>query len=445
MREITFDVIKKFEKNFNSNNINEISMNAVVNNGINSSAINYEDIRKTRHEFSINIETGDITNQKQSGRCWMFAALNFMRIRLMRNLNLKTAELSQAYPLFYDKLEKSNYMLENIIETRDENIDSRLIKHILTDPLCDGGQWDMFVNLVKKYGVVPKDVMPESKSSSSTRELDKYLTLKLREFAKELRNAHLNGKSLNELYEMKDEMMETIYRMLSISLGKPPTKFTYEVTDKDNKFVRIENITPIDFFEKYININLDDYISIINAPTDDKPFGKTFTVSYLGNVLEGRKIKYLNLPIDDLKKLAIKQMENNEPVWFGSDVGQFSVREQGILSMHNLEVDKLFSTTFAMSKKERLDYNESLMTHAMLLLGVNLIEDKPNRWRVENSWGKDVGKDGYFVMTDEWFNEYVYQVVINKKYLTKEQLDMFNTEPIVLKPWDPMGSLATNN
>lgn len=443
MKDITVDLLKKYEKNFDSERFNEIAMNAVVNNGIDKSAVNYGEVRRARHNYSITIETGDITNQKQSGRCWMFAALNLMRIEVMKNLNLKTVELSQSYPLFYDKLEKTNYFLDSIIKTVNEPLEERLVSHLLTDPLCDGGQWDMFVNLVKKYGVVPKDAMPESISSSSTRELDRYLTLKLREFANTIRSNHESGKSIDELYDMKEEMLNTIYRMLTISLGKPPVEFTYEVTDKNGKFIRIENITPVDFYNKYVGIELDDYISIINAPTKDKPYGKTFTVDYLGNVVEGREIKYLNLPIDDLKSLAIKQMKDNKPVWFGSDVGQFSTREDGILSTTLFDTDKLYSTTFPLTKEERLNYHESLMTHAMLLTGVNLDDqDVANRWRVENSWGKDVGKDGFYVMTDKWFDEFVYQVVINKKYLSKEQLEMFEQDPIRLHPWDPMGSLA---
>lgn len=443
MREITFDLLKKYETNFDSERFNDIAMNAVVNNGINKSAVSYDEVRNSRHNYSITIETGEITNQKQSGRCWMFAALNLMRIGLMRNLNLETAELSQSYPLFFDKLEKTNYFLESIIKTVDEPLEERLVSHLLTDPLCDGGQWDMFVNLVKKYGVVPKDAMPESITSSATKELDRYLTLKLREFAKILRTSYEDGKSIDELENMKEEMLDTIYRMLTISLGKPPVEFTFETTDKNGKFIRIENITPVEFYDKYIDINLDEYISIINAPTKDKPFGKTFTVDYLGNVVEGRKIKYLNLPIEDLKTLAIKQMKDNKSVWFGSDVGQYSTREDGILSTTLFDVDSLYSTTFPLTKEERLNYHESLMTHAMLLIGVNLDEqNKPNRWRVENSWGKDVGKNGLYVMSDKWFEEFVYQVVINKEYLSKEQLEMYEQDPIILKPWDPMGSLA---
>lgn len=443
MQEITKELLSQYSGNFYKNETNVVAMNSVVNNGIVKSAKNYEDKRIYNHNFSIEIQTGDITSQKQSGRCWMFAALNFMRLEVMKKLNLETIELSQSYPLFWDKLEKSNYFLENIIQTLDQDVKSREIMFLLSNPMQDGGQWDMFKNIVKKYGVLPKEMMPEVVSSSATKQLNKYLTLKLREFARDLRNAYQQEESIDELRNMKDEMMETIYRMLTISLGEPPKEFTFETRDKDNEFIRIENITPQEFFAQYVGINLDDYVSIVNAPTEDKPFENTFTVKFLGNIVEGDRVKYLNLPIDELKKLAIKQMKDGKAVWFGSDVGQFVEREDGIMDLEVLQVDKLFSTTFNMSKADRLDYGESLMTHAMLLTGVNIDSNgKANRYRVENSWGEDCGKKGFFVMSDQWFDEFTYQVVIDKKYLTKEQLEMLNQEPIELAPWDPMGSLA---
>ena len=248
--------------------------------------------------------------------------------------------------------------------------------------------------------------------------------------------------SLVELREKKKDMLDEVYRILSICLGIPPQSFDFEYRDKDDRFFKMNNITPVEFFEKYVKINLDDYVSVINAPTDDKPFGRCFTVKFLGNVVDGSPVNYLNLPIGDLKMLAIKQMKDNVPVWFGSDVGQFSTRVEGILSKNILDVDKLFSTNFTMTKADRLNYGESLMTHAMLLTGVDLDDDQPTRYRIENSWGKDVGKDGFYVMTDEWFSEFVYQVVINKKYLSNEHLKMLDEEVIKLEPWDPMGSLA---
>lgn len=434
--------IEAFEKRFESDSKNLVAMNAATKVGISTAATNNELCKTLTHNFSIEIDAGEITNQKQSGRCWMFAATNVFRIEVMKNLNLKNFELSQSFPLFYDKLEKSNFFLENVISTFHENTSSRLFSYLMQAPVNDGGQWDMFVSLTKKYGVVPQQVMPETANSSNTRDLDRYLTLKLREFACELRNMHEKGATLSEIRKSKENMLDTIYRILVISLGLPPKKFTFETRDKDNKFIRIEDITPTEFFEKYVKLNLDDFISVINAPTDDKPFHLSFTVKFLGNVVGGRQVKYLNLPIDDLKRLAIAQLKDGQAVWFGSDVGQFSNRDLGFLALDSYEVDKLFSTSFPMNKAERLDYGESLMTHAMVLTGVNLMDEKPNRWKVENSWGSATGNKGFYVMSDEWFSEFTYQIIVNKKYLSEKELKEYSADPIELEPWDPMGSLA---
>lgn len=440
---ITMEMLDNFRQEFEANKAYGVAMRAVVANGVGKSAVNHEAFRKDRHEYSIRLSQGEITNQKQSGRCWMFAALNTMRYQVMQNLNLETFELSQSYPLFYDKLEKSNYFLESILETLDEPTEGRLIAYLLSMPLNDGGQWDMFCSLVEKYGVVPKDAMPESVSSSATREMVSWMTRKLREYACVLREKHQKGASMEELRSMKDGMMSTIYRMLCICLGEPPKSFTFEVRDKDDHFIRESEITPKEFYDKYVKLNLADYISLINAPTADKPYGHSYTVRFLGNVKDGRAVRYLNVPVDVLKRVAIAQMKDNEPVWFGCDVGAFSVRENGMMDLDAVKTDELFDTEWKLDKAQRLDYGQSLMTHAMVLTGVNLDEDgKPNRWRVENSWGKDAGKDGYYVMTDDWFNEYTYQVVVNRKYLTEEELRQYESEPIALEPWDPMGSLA---
>ena len=234
-----------------------------------------------------------------------------------------------------------------------------------------------------------------------------------------------------------------MYRLLCICLGEPPKTFTFEYRDADDHFHRETGLTPKRFFEKYVGVDLSDYVSLINAPTADKPYGRSYTVRYLGNVKEGRPVRYLNLPIEELKKAAIAQMQDGQPVWFGCDVGKCSERDSGIMDLDIRSLEDLLDTRFTMTKAERLDYGQSLMTHAMVFQGVNLDENgKPNRWRVENSWGKEPGKDGYYLMTDRWFDEYMYQVVVNKKYLTPEQLAAYNAEPIALEPWDPMGSLA---
>ena len=441
--DITNEVLTEFSTAFSSNPVNRIAMNAVTSAGLLAASKNPMAQRESRHSYSISLEQGEITNQKQSGRCWMFAALNTFRFEVMKNLNLKTFELSQNYTLFYDKLEKSNYFLESILETLDEPTQGRLISFLLSAPLGDGGQWDMLCNLVRKYGVVPKEAMPETVSSSATREMTSALTRTLREDACRLRKAYADGSTLDELRQKKEAMMEEIYRVLCICLGEPPKTFDLEVTDRDDKFIRDTNLTGTAFFEKYVGLNLDDYVSLINAPTADKPYHRSYSVKFLGNVKEGCPVRYLNLPIEELKKAAIAQMKDGSPVWFGCDVGKDSSRDEGLLDTNTYQTDKLLGVTFGMNKAERLEYGESLMTHAMVFQGVNLDEEgKPNRWRVENSWGDAPGKKGYYVMSDEWFDEYMYQIVVNKKYLPDSYIAEYDSEPIMLEPWDPMGSLA---
>ena len=442
-KNITFEQLAAYEKAFDADRANQVAMRAVTTNGVVKAATNQEVYRRDRHQYSISLEQGNITNQKQSGRCWVFAALNTMRFAIMKKLDLDTFELSQNYTLFYDKLEKANYFLESILDTLEEPTSGRVIAHLLMAPLNDGGQWDMFCNLIEKYGVVPKDAMPETGCSSATREMAGYMTRKLREYACTLRTGHQNGKSLEELRQEKDAMMATIYNMLCVCLGKPPKTVTLEVRNKKKEFIRDTGLTGKEFFQKYVGWDLSQYVSLINAPTADKPYHKTYTVKLLGNVVEGRPVKYLNLPVEDLKAAAIAQMQDGQPVWFGCDVGKCSLREGGVLDLEAIQAGELFGTDFTMDKAQRLDYGESLMTHAMVFQGVDLDEDgKPTRWRVENSWGKDAGENGYYVMSDAWFSEYTYQVVVNKKYLTAQQVEELSQEPIQLEPWDPMGSLA---
>lgn len=440
---ISLETLNGFEKEFMSERANRIAMNAVTNNGVLKSAQNEEAVRSTTHNYSISLKQGEITSQKHSGRCWMFAALNCLRFQVMKKLNLETFELSQSYTLFYDKLEKSNYFLESILETLEEPSNSRIIAHLLSSPLGDGGQWDMLCNLISKYGLVPKSAMPETYSSSNTGEMTSCMTEKLREDACILRRMHKEGKSEEELRNAKESMMQTIYNMLCTCLGVPPKTVNLEVRDKDNNFIRDLGLTPKEFYDKYIGVDLSQYVSLINAPTEDKPYYRSYTVKFLGNVKEGNIVHYVNLPVEELKAAAVAQLKDGEPVWFGCDVGKRSQRDLGIMDLDLYHTEELFNTTFGMDKAERLTYGQSLMTHAMVFQGVNLDENgKPNRWRVENSWGKEPGKDGYFVMTDDWFSEYTYQIVVNKKYLSEDILKAYESEPIELEPWDPMGSLA---
>ncbi len=425
---------------------NAVAKNAVTSSGIRAAARVPEAVAKNALAFDIDLAQGDRCDQQRSGRCWMFASLNTMRYRTIKKYNLKTFELSQAYPLFWDKLEKSNWFLCNIIDTLDEPLDGRLVSYLLSDPICDGGQWDMFRALVAKYGVCPKEAMPETACSKNTHEMDAYLTRYLRGCARRLRDAHAAGTAVDDLQQMRAQMVEEIYALLVTCLGEPPATFEVRLRDKDDNLALSGTFTPQEFFATAVDMQLDDFVSLISAPTADKPFGHAYTVSRLGNVVEAGGVRYLNLPIDELKRAAVAQLADGLPVWFGCDVDQSYLREEGIMDTAAIDVDGLFG--FAVEKcldrAERLDYGESLMTHAMVFEGVRLNADgQPTLWKVENSWGKDHGRNGFDTISDAWFDEYVYQVVVDKKYLTAQQRDVYeNEEATVLAPWDPMGSLA---
>lgn len=440
---LTKELLQSFQEQFDASRANIVAMNAVTGNGVKASANRWTAQKDAVHQYSIRLDNRGITAQKASGRCWMFAALNCLRYQIIHKLNLDNFELSQSYTCFYDKLEKSNYFLENILDTLEEPTEGRLINYLLSAPINDGGQWDMISALIMKYGVVPKSAMPESFSSSNTGEMNAVITAKLREFACTLRTMYAEGKSLDELKAAKETMMSTVYRMLCICMGTPPQTFDFEIRNKDNQFICDYGLTPMEFFNKYVNIDLTQYISLINAPTKDKPYMHSYTVKYLGNVKGGIPVRYVNLPIEELKKAAIAQMQDGEPVWFGCDVGKESHRKNGTMDLNAYDMNALFDTEFTMNKAQRLDYNHSLMTHAMVFQGVDLKEDgTPIRWCVENSWGEDPGAKGMYLMTDEWFDEYMYQVVVQKKYLSEEILAAYDSEMIPLEPWDPMGSLA---
>ena len=442
--EITKEFLQNSREKFYKDRANRVAQRAAVNNGLVEASVDRVEDERNRHTFNIELKEKEIRNQKQSGRCWMFAALNLMEYKLCRKYNLKGFELSKNYTLFFDKLERCNYFLDSIIRTLDEDLDGRLVSHILTDPMGDGGQWDMIKNIIKKYGLVPSYAMKESVNSSATANLNNYLTKILRMYAKNLRDSYKEEKDLEKLKKMQEEYMKKIFDVLSISLGTPPEKFDFEVRNEDEEFISDKNLTPQEFLKKHVEVNLDDYISLINAPTKDKPYFKSYTVDFLGNVMELDKVRYVNVPVEVMKDGILKQLKDGEPVWFGCDVAQFFYRKGANLDLSTLKIFDLLNVEYDLSKEERLDYKESLMTHAMVFVGCDYDEEnkKINRYKVENSWGKDAGDRGYLVMSDEWFDEYMYQALINKKYLDEKVIKAYSEEPIHLKPWDPMGSLA---
>lgn len=417
--------------------------NAISHNGLLASLEKRSAAVENTPIFSLDLTKDKVSDQKASGRCWMFAALNTFRHKMIAGFQLEDFELSQAHTFFWDKYEKSNWFLEQVIATADQELTSRKVKFLLDTPQQDGGQWDMVVSLFEKYGVVPKSVYPESISSSNSRELNQILNKLLRQDAQILRELVAEGANSSELQAKKEELLQEVFNFLAINLGLPPRQFDFSYRDKDNHFHSESGLTPLTFYQKYVDLKLDDYVSIINAPTADKPYGRSYSVEMLGNVVGSKPVRYLNVEMDRLKELAIAQMQAGETVWFGSDVGQSSNRKEGVMAegMHDFTASMDIGLT--QDKAGRLDYSESLMTHAMVLTGVDLDENgKAKKWKVENSWGEKVGNKGYFVASDAWMDEYTYQIVVRKEFLTAAELAAYEAEPIVLAPWDPMGALA---
>ncbi len=440
---ISNELLKKFDESFENDTISRAVTGAVAKSGFQDASLNNEVLKNHNFFFSNQTKKGEITNQKRSGRCWMFAALNTARVETIKKFNMETIEFSENYTLFWDKLEKSNYFLESILETLHEKTGSRLISHLLQGPVQDGGQWAMFSGILEKYGIVPKYMMPETFHSSNTSGLLEILTRMLRKYAQILRSSFENGTSIDDLRKMKEDYLSNIYSLLVKALGKPPVKFDFEYKDKDDNFHKDVGITPKQFFDKYVAWNLKDKISLINAPTNDKPYGKVYTIKYLGTVKEAEPIKHINVPIEVLKDAAIKSIKDGNAVWFGCDVGQMSQRQIGIMDTDIYNYDLTVGKMPEFNKAERLEYGESLLTHAMVFTGVDLdANGKPIKWEVENSWGDEVGKKGIYSMSDKWFDEYNYQIMVDKKYVDKKWLKALDEEIVELEPWDPMGALA---
>lgn len=441
---LTYDEIRQFQTDFETHPAFRQSMNAITANKASKVALNRRTASKIDHSFSIQLSENPATSQKQSGRCWMFAALNLFRSRAQEAMNLeKGFEFSQNYTMFWDKLEKANYFLENILATLNEPVGSRLLDWLLQSPVQDGGQWDMFVNLIEKYGVVPKTIMPETESSSATGPMNQFLTGKLREFGCRLRTASESGAESGDLRSLKSEFMSEIYRFLVIHLGEPPKAFGYQWRDKDKKFTRVDEISPRDFYKEYVGFDLKQMVCLIHDPRPDHPLNRIYTVKFLGNVSGGQPTTYLNTDLGTIKKAAIEQIEKGSSVWFGCDVGKYLERDLGVMDLDIYDYESVYGTDVNLSKAERLMYGHSQMTHAMVFTGVDLDSSGNSRkWRVENSWSAEPGDKGFFQMSDAWFDQFMYEVVVDRHLLPDSLLAAFKEPVIELEPWDPMGSLA---
>ncbi|KAJ6259407.1 hypothetical protein Dda_6309 [Drechslerella dactyloides] len=391
----------------------------------------------------ISFDGSPITNQRSSGRCWIFAATSVFRVYLMKKYNLDNFELSQQYLFFWDKIEKANFFLEQIIDTTDEPVDSRILAELLKAPVNDGGQWDMVVNLVERYGVVPQKIYPDSYNAMNSRGVNTLVTSKLREFALQLRSMSKSGMSIHAIQRAKAKMMNTIYGILVICFGPPPKpdeSFTWEFRDKLGKFHSYSNVTPLSFFKDHVGYNAPAHFSLINDPRHE--YGKLYTVDRLNNVFGGRPIRYVNVGMDTMKAAIIAMIKKDHPVFFGCDVGKSSDSKLGIMDTKLFDFTLAFNTEPGLNKADRLIAKESAMTHAMTLNGVHIVDGKSIKWRVQNSWGEDKGEKGWFIMTDAWMDEYCYQAVVSPEYVSKDIADVLNQEPVVLPLWDPMGALA---
>ena len=394
-----------------------------------------------RQKFSLEIETLEVTNQQSSGRCWLFAALNVLRERIAKEKNLEAFELSQSYLAFWDKFERCNYFLESMLETAGLPTDDRTVAHILSTGVHDGGQWDMFVNVVRKYGVVPKDVFDETYQSSHTAAMNRVLNQSLKACAVRLRAMAAAGEDEDALQAEKESMLGRIYGFLCSCYGEPPASFDFEYVDKDKAYHIEKGLTPLGFCAKYVGDLLDRTVSIIHAPTQDKPYHKTYTVRFLGNVVGGGDVRHLNLTLDEFKGAILRQLEAGKVVWFGSDVGKYGERTLGLWDDGSYDYELLTGLELGLSKADGLDYGFSAMNHAMVITGVNLESGRPTRWKIENSWGDKNGQKGYYVCSDSWFDRFVYQAAVEREYLG-DLAPLADQTPVVLAPWDPMGTLA---
>ena len=434
---MTSDDVELLRKEFDASPTHGIVQNALTNTALSDVALDRAIVTRTDTSMSHRLDDWKVTNQEKSGRCWLFAGLNLLRVGAARRMGLKDFEFSQNHLLFWDKLERCNYFMDSVVRLRDRPSDDRTLGFVLDEVMGDGGQWNMFVALVHKHGLVPKSTMPETRSSSETAPMNGVLRSLLRQAARDLRAAKPEDAD-----GVRAQVMSAAYRILAMHLGTPPETVEWQWTDTDKQFHRDGVLTPQEFRDRYVEQDLADYVCLVDDPRESSPRGATFTVDELGNVVGGVPVRYLNVEPDLLKSIAAASIRDGEPVWFGCDVGKMMAGDRGIWDARLYDYDGVYDTSFGLDKAGRLEFHDTLMTHAMLLTGVDLDGDTPRKWRVENSWGDSKADQGFYTMNDSWFAPYVFEIAAHKSRLPQELQDALEKEPIVLPAWDPMGALA---
>ena len=451
---ISAEMLKEISKGYEGNASDKALRNALAVTSIGTLAINAENAAMIDTHFSDRVRTKGITDQQSSGRCWLFTGLNVLRAKMIDKYDLPGMEFSQNYLFFYDQLEKANLFLQGIIDTKELPFDDRKVDWLFSNPLSDGGQFTGVSNLITKYGLVPSEAMPETYQANNTSQMANLIKLKLREYGLELREAYEAGykeigkrprkdveksmKALDaKLQDMKIRQLSEVYRMLALCLGEPVQEFEWIRCDKNNNIVSRKTYTPKSFYDEFIGEDLENnYVMIMNDPC--REYGKVYEIDYDRHVYDGHNWLYINLPVERIKEMAIASIKDNTAMYFSCDVGKFANSKKGVLDLNNFDYESLMGVEFGMDKKERVQTHASGSSHAMTLIAVDIVDGKPVKWMVETSWGPSAGYKGNYIMTDEWFNEYMFRLVVEKKYVPADVLEMLNQEPVQLPAWDPM-------
>ena len=436
---ISAEMLDQISKGYEGNASDKALRNALAVTPIGTLATNAENAAMIDTHFSDRVKTKGITDQQSSGRCWLFTGLNVLRAKMIDKYDLPGMEFSQNYLFFYDQLEKANLFLQGVIDTKDLPFEDRKVDWLFSNPLSDGGQFTGVSNLITKYGLVPAEAMPETYQANNTSQMATLIKLKLREFGLELREAASAGANAKKLQAMKVEHLSQVYRMLALCLGEPVKEFEWIRCDKSNNIVSRKTYTPKSFYDEFIGEDLENnYIMIMNDPC--REYGKVYEIDYDRHVYDGHNWVYVNLPVERIKEMAIASIKDNTAMYFSCDVGKFANSKKGVLDINNFDYESLMGVTFGMDKKERVQTHASGSSHAMTLIAVDIVDGKPVKWMVENSWGPAAGYQGNYIMTDEWFNEYMFRLVVEKKYVPEDVLKMLDQKPVQLPAWDPMFS-----